>query len=137
MADFASLDEVNIRLAEIQGELWDLADDDFEARYALQLEQDRLRSEVRRSIDPDELRPTTEIASELEARKAALARARDSMLNSAAMAGGDGTGAGSYDGPGDGIKLNSGIRNASGTDALIERIARLETLLAERDALTR
>lgn len=49
----ASFDDTNRRLAEIQGELWDLADDDFETRYALQLERDRLRADVRNGFDPD------------------------------------------------------------------------------------
>lgn len=62
MADFAMLDEVNLRLVEIQGELWDLADDDFESRYALLLEQDRLRGDVRRSSYPDDARPNSERA---------------------------------------------------------------------------
>lgn len=65
MADFASLDDANLRLAEIKGELWDLADDDFESRYALKLEQDRLRGEVRRVIDLDELSRSAETAEEL------------------------------------------------------------------------
>lgn len=65
MADFASLDDADLRLAEIKGELWDLADDDFESRYALQLEQDRLRGEVRRTIDLDELSRTPDSSEEL------------------------------------------------------------------------
>lgn len=59
MDDIASLDEVNLRLAEIQGELWDLADDDYGTRYDLKLEQDRLRAVSRKLADPDDTDPPT------------------------------------------------------------------------------
>lgn len=59
MDDIASLDEVNLRLAEIQGELWDLADDDYGTRYDLKLEQDRLRAVIRKLADPDDTDPPT------------------------------------------------------------------------------
>lgn len=137
MADPASLDEINRRLAEIQAELWDLGADDFEARYALQMERDRLRDQVRTSIDLDADRPTEELLAELEARRGSLAQIQESMVSSAGMSGGGGDGAGSYAGPGDGVKLNTEILTAAGAARLTERIARLETILTERGALPR
>lgn len=130
-----AFDEASRRLAEIQGELWDLDDDDFEARYALQLERDRLRAEVRSSFDPDSDRTTEDLTAELEAKRASLIQIQESLIDLAGMSGGGGDGTGSYEGPGDGLRLNSDILTASGAVALSDRITRLETLLFDRQAV--
>ena len=59
--------DVNRRLSEIQGELWDLDDDDFETRYALQLEQNRLRADARRGVDLDTDRTTKSSLTSMDA----------------------------------------------------------------------
>lgn len=137
MSDPGSLDEINRRLAEIQAELWDLDVDEFTARHALHLERDRLRDQVRTSVDLDADRPTEDLLAELEARSDSLAQIQESMVNPAGMSGGGGHGTGSYEGPADGVKLNTEILAATGAAKLRERIARLETILTERGALPR
>jgi len=123
-------DETIRRLDEIQREIWSLGPDEFEARYQLQRERDMLRARVRGSGDPDSARETSDLESELAARRVALARIHESMVNTAGMSGG-GDGAGSF-GPGDGLRLNTEIIAATGARELVDRIARLETILDAR-----
>ena len=130
--DGDSRDDINRRLDEIQQELWKLSPDEFAARYALQRERDALRAQVRVSVDADDHRSTEDPESELAARRAALARVQDSMLNSAGMSGGGGEGAGSFEGPGDGLRMNTEILTATGAQQLVQRIAKLETILTTR-----
>ena len=123
-------DETIRRLDEIQREIWSLGPDEFEARYQLQRERDMLRARVRGSGDPDSARETSDLESELAARRVALARIHESMVNTAGMSG-SGDGAGSF-GPGDGLRLNTEIIAATGARELVDRIARLETILDAR-----
>lgn len=125
-----SLDELNRRLGEIQDRLLELGPEDFAARYELQLERDRLRKQSRRhSSDRDSNRPSQELLAELRARESALEQIRRGMVNSAAQAGGGGGGSGSFEGPLDGFKINHAMTSATGADKLMQRIARLETIL--------
>lgn len=136
MAHQLSLDELNRRLAEIQDRLLELGREDFAARYELQLEQDRLRRQSRRhASDRDSNRPSQELLAELRARESALEQIRRGMVNSAAQAGGGGGGSGSFEGPLDGFKINNAMTSATGADKLMQRIARLETILKERGDL--
>lgn len=128
-----SPDAVNRRLAEIQDELLELEPSDFKARYELQKERDGLRDLVRGSIDTDSGRSTEDLLAELAAREKALRQIEESMVNSAGMSGGGGAGTGSYEGPGDGLRLNTEILAGTGALELSRRIARLRTILAERD----
>ena len=128
-----SPDAVNRRLAEIQDELLDLEPSEFKARYALQKERDGLRDLVRGSVDTDSGRSTEDLLAELAEREKALRQIQESMVNSAGMSGGGGAGTGSYEGPGDGLRLNTEILAGTGAMELSQRIARLRTILAERD----
>lgn len=130
--DSLARDDINRRLDEIQRELWNLAPDDFEKRYTLQRERDLLRDRARVSVDADSHRRTVDIESELAARRVALTRVEESMLNSAGMSGGGGEATGSFEGPGDGLRMNTEIIASTGAQQLIQRIARLETILSER-----
>jgi len=130
--DGLSRDEINRRLDEIQQQLWKLSPDEFAARYALQRERDALRDRVRDTVDADSHRSTEDLESELAARRVALARVHDSMVNSAGMSGGGGESTGSFEGPGDGLKMNTEILAATGAQQLAQRIAKLETILTER-----
>ena len=125
-------DETIRRLDEIQREIWSLGPNEFEARYQLQRERDMLRARVRGSGDPDSSRVTSDLESELAARRVALARIHESMVNTAGMSGGGGGGTGSYEGPGDGLRMNTEIIAATGARELVDRIARLETILDAR-----
>jgi hypothetical protein len=126
---------INRRLVEIQDELSSLDADNFKARYELQVERDRLRDSIRTASSPDAARSTEDLLAELEVRHKELAEAQESMVNSAGMAGGGGEFTGSYEGPGDGVRLNSEIVEATGAGKLAARIASLETILSERGAL--
>ena len=130
--DEISRQDINRRLDEIQRQLWSLGPDEFEARYSLQRERDLLRDQVRVSGDADSHRSTQDLESELAARRIALARIEESMVNTAGMSGGGGDNAGSLEGPGDGLKMNTEILTASGAQQLVQRIARLETMIADR-----
>jgi hypothetical protein len=130
-----SVEGINRRLGEIQDQLLDLEQNDFAARYELQLERDQLRDMVRSNFDRDAERSTDDLLGELEARRNALKRIQRSMVNSAGMSGGGGDGVGSFEGPGDGLKLNSALIEGTGAKELSQRIARLETILTERRAL--
>jgi hypothetical protein len=54
------------------------------------------------------------------------------MVNSAGMSGGGGDGTGSFEGPGDGLRMNTEILTATGAQQLVQRIAKLETILTTR-----
>lgn len=113
------------------GVIWGgLDENDFEARYELQRKRDELRDRVRTSVDRDDGRSTDDLLEELRARRNALAQIQESMVSSAGMSGGDG--AGSHE---DGVKLNSEILAGSRAQHLAQRIARLETILSELEAL--
>ena len=125
MDDQLSLDELNRRLARIQDRLLELGPEDHARRYELKVEQDR------RDID----RPSDDLKAELAAREKELEAIRRKMVNAAAQAGGGGGGAGSFEGPLDAFKINNALKSGSNADALIQRIARLETILEERGDL--
>jgi len=133
--NFDSRDEINRRLAEIDDELWSLGPDDYSSRYQLHIERDRLRDRVRGSGDADIDRSTEDILSELHARRKSLIAIQESLVSSAGMSGGGGAGAGSFEGPADGVKLNTEIVAATGARELAQRVARLETILTERGAI--
>lgn len=131
-----SLEELNRRLALVQERLLELAPDDFAHRYRLALEQDRLRKEARRHAKERDLnRASKDLLAELMARKDALEIIRRKMVNTAAQAGGGGAGAGSFEGPLDAFRINNAIMAGAEADELIQRIARLETILRERGEL--
>ena len=133
--NFDSRDEINRRLAEIDDELWSLGPGDYSSRYQLHIERDRLRDRVRGSGDADIDRSTEDILSELHARRKSLIAIQESLVSSAGMSGGGGAGAGSFEGPADGVKLNTEIVAATGARELAQRVARLETILTERGAI--
>jgi hypothetical protein len=126
--DDISRQDINRRLDEIQRQLWSLGPDEFEARYVLQRERDLLRDRVRVAGESDSHRSTEDLRSELAARRVALTHLQESMVNTAGMSGGGGYDTGSFEGPGDGLKLNTEILGASGALQLVQRIARLETI---------
>lgn len=128
-----SPDVINRRLAEIQDELLGLEPSEFKARYDLQKERDGLRDLVRGNIDMDSGRSTEDLLAELAAREKALEQIQESMVNSAGMSGGGGADTGSYAGPADGLRLNTEILASSGAMELSQRIARLRTILTERE----
>jgi len=130
-----SRDEINRRLAEIDDELWSLDPADFESRYRLHIERDGLRDLVRGNSNADIDRSTAELLAELDARRKSLKAIRESLVSSAGMSGGGGAGAGSFEGPADGVKLNTEIVAATGAKGLAQRVARLETILTERGAI--
>jgi len=136
MDEQLSLDDLNRRLAQIQDRLLELGPDDHAQRYRLKVEQDRLRSQARRfATDNDVDRSTESLKAELQARKEALDRVRRKMMNAAAQAGGGGGGAGSFEGPLDAFKINNALISGSNAEGLMQRIARLETILRERGDL--
>ena len=130
--DANSRQDINRRLDEIQRQLWSLAPDEFEARYSLQRERDLLRARVRVGGDADSDRSTEDLESELAARRVVLAGIEESMVNTAGLSGGGGESTGSFEGPGYGLKMNTEILDSSGARQLVQRIAKLETILAER-----
>ena len=133
--NFDSRDEINRRLAEIDDELWSLGPGDYSSRYQLHIERDRLRDRVRGSGDADIDRSTEDLLTELDARRKSLRAIQESLVSSAGMSGGGGAGAGSFEGPADGVKLNTEIVAATGAKELAQRVARLETILTERGAI--
>lgn len=126
-----SREEITRRLAEIDEELWSLDTGDFETKYELQKERDRLRAIVRSEVDMDADRSTEDLLAELEARRKALTKIQESMVNSAGMSGGGE----SFAGPADGVRLNTGIVAGTGAKELSQRISKLETILTQRGAL--
>lgn len=130
-----SREQITRRLAEIDEELWSLDAGDFKTKYELQSERDRLRAIVRSEVDRDADRSTEDLLAELEARRKTLTQIQKSMVNSAGMSGGGGAGAGSFEGPADGVRLNTEIVAGTGAKELFQRISRLETILTQRGAL--
>ena len=136
MDDQPSLDELNRRLARIQDRLLELGPEDHAQRYELKVEQDRLRRHARRyATERDVDRSSDDLRAELAAREKELETIRRKMVNAAAQAGGGGGGAGSFEGPLDAFKINNALKSGSDADTLIQRIARLETILKERGDL--
>lgn len=133
MDEQLTLDELNRRLAQVQDRLLELGPDDFAQRYRLKIEQDRLRSQAKRfATERDVDRSTEDLKAELRAREAALEEVRRKMMNAAAQAGGGGGGTGSFEGPLDAFKINNALISGSNAEALMQRIARLETIIEER-----
>lgn len=128
------LQELNRRLAEIQDELMKLGPDDFARKYELQVERDSLREETSKyAKDRDLDRASSELIKELKALRSRLTGVRAGYANAVGMAGSmDAAGA---SGAADSIYLNAGIDKAQGVDGLVQRIARLETILEERGHL--
>lgn len=127
------IDELNRRLAEIQDELLGLAVDDFARKYALQSERDVLRAETGKyKQDRDAGRPSSDMIAEVKALKNQLISIRSGYVNAVGQAG---AGEGAWNGPADTIALNAGIDNAQGVEQIVQRIARLETILKERGHL--
>ena len=136
MDEQLSLDELNRRLAEIQELLLDIDPRDFAARYELKVEQDRLRRLTRRYAKERDLdRSSEDLMSELRARESALDQIREKMVSAAAQAGGGGGGSGSFEGPLDAFKINNALLKGTEADKLMQRIARLQTILRERGEL--
>ena len=136
MEEQLSLDELNGRLAEIQDLLLAVEPEDFAARYELKMEQDRLRRLTRRFARERDLERTTEdLLSELRARESALNEIREMMVSAAAQAGGGGGGSGSFEGPLDAFKINNALLEGTEAEKIIQRIARLQTILKERGDL--
>lgn len=136
MDEQLKLDELNRRLAQIQDRLLELGPDDHAQRYRLKIEQDQLRGQARRfATERDVDRSTEDLKAELRAREKTLDEVRRKMLNAAAQAGGGGGGAGSFEGPLDAFKINNALISGSNAEALMQRIARLETILEERGEL--
>ena len=136
MNEQLSLDELNRRLALIQDRLAELGPDEYAKRHELKVEQDALRRQARRyAAEPDLDRPTEVLLAELRAREAELEKIRKKMMNAAAQAGGGGGGAGSFEGPLDAFKINNALMAGTDAERLMQRIARLETILRERGAL--
>ena len=136
MEDQPSLEELNSRLARIQERLLELSPDDHARRYELKVEQDRLRRQARRyATEGDVDRSSEDLKAELAAREKELEAIRRKMMNTAAQAGGGGGGAGSFEGPLDAFKINNALKSGSNVEALMHRIARLETILKERGEL--
>lgn len=127
-----SPDEIRLRLAEISDELAGLAPGDFAAKYQLQLERDQLRDLARVAVDRDADRSTEELSAELAARQAALTALESSSTHAGSMSAAGGAGSGAYEGPADGLRLRALQEESSGLAALRQRVARLETLLADR-----
>lgn len=136
MDEQLTIDELNRRLAQVQDRLLELGPDDHAERYRLKVEQDQLRSQARRfAKDRDADRSTEDLKAELRARERALKKVRRKLMNAAAQAGGGGGGSGSFEGPLDAFKINNALMSGTDAEALIRRIARLETILGERGAL--
>lgn len=136
MDEQLSLDELNRGLAEIQDLLLEVDSGDFAARYELKLEQDRLRRLTRRFAQERDLERTSEdLMSELRARESALDQIREKMVNAAAQAGGGGGGSGSFEGPLDAFKINIALLEETEAEKIMQRIARLQTILRERGDL--
>ena len=136
MGEPLSLDQLNQRLGRIQEMLLELGPDDHAERYELKVEQDRLRKAARKyASEPDRERTTENLLAELRARESQLEEIRKKMMNAAAQAGGGGAGAGSFEGPLDAFKINNALMSGSGAEQLMQRIARLQTILGERGAL--
>ena len=130
------IDELNRRLAQIQDRLLELSPNDHAQRYQLKVEQDRLRRQARRfATERDVERSSEDLKAELLARESALEEVRRKMMNAAAQAGGGGAGAGSFEGPLDAFKINNALISGSNAEALMQRIARLQTILRERGDL--
>lgn len=128
------LQELNRRLAEIQDELMSLGSEDFARKYELQVERDQLREETSKyARDRDFDRASSELIKELKALRNRLIGIRSGYANAVGMAGSmDAAGS---SGAADSIYLNAGIDSAHGVDSLVQRIARLETILEERGHL--
>lgn len=114
-----TLDELTRQLAAVRERMLQLARDDFAARYALQLEHDRLRRRARVfASDSDKYRSTASLRAELETRRQALETIRRDMVPQRHSA-----------------VVNIEMRSARGIDHLVQRIAHLEEVLEERHGL--
>jgi hypothetical protein len=128
-----SLEEINRSLARIQDELLATPSDAFAEKYRLQSERDRLRKLTRGfAVDYESSRDTDDIRKEVEALRARVSQIESKRAASGKMADGGFGGVGAHSGPADGVMLNAAFDEAQGIPQLIDRIARLETILQKR-----
>ena len=130
-----TLEELNHQLGKIQDQLLELGPNDFAKKHRLKTEQDRLRNLAGKyRQDRDAHRSSEDILAELKAREAALEAFRQKMPE-ASKAAASGLSAGAWEGPGDTMRINQGMKSAHGVEEQIQRIAQLETILKERGNL--
>ena len=128
------LDQLRRELVEIQEQLLELPRDAFAKRYELRVRQDELRDQVASfQPDRDEDRPTDQLLAELaslRSRYRQIVRNRINLVGQSSGGEGGGPGAGSY-GIGD---VNRGIAAAQGAVEIEDRIARIESILSDRQS---
>ncbi len=130
-----TLEELNRQLGAIQDQLLELGPNDFGEKHRLKTEQDRLRNLAGKyRQDWDANRPSEDLLAELKAREAALEGFRKKMLE-ASKAATSGLSPGAWEGPGDTMRINEGMKSAHGIEEQMHRIAQLETILKERGDL--
>jgi hypothetical protein len=130
------LDEINLRLGEIQDELLKLGEEDFPAKSQLHIERDRLRDEASSYYqDRDASRPSSELIQELKQRYRQLDAISRRYVNPAKATDGGFGGVGAYNGPADAQSTNRNIDEGTGRERIEQRIAHLESILKERGHL--
>lgn len=128
------LDRLRAELAEIQEQLLELPRDAFAERYELRVRQDRLRDEAAGfHQNRDEHRPSAELVAELAQlrnRHRQVIRSRINLVGQSSGGEGAGPGAGAQGADG----INRGIAAAQGAAEIEARIARIESILSDREA---
>jgi len=127
------VDEIRVRLGEIQTELINLPDDAFGERHRLREEQDRLRTKVRtQAADLDKDRTTEDLLNELGGLRAQM-KSIEKMRIDLVMQAGSGGATSAEMGNLGGVKINKGIDDAQGLPAIKARIGLIKGILINRD----
>lgn len=127
-----NLDDIRVRLGEIQTELLDLPDDAFEQRHKLREEQDRLRTEARSHAgDMDKDRSTPDLLSELSGLRSQMKSIEKMRIDLVQQAGSGGATSSEMGNLG-GVKINKGIDDAQGLPAIKARIGLIKGILIDR-----
>ncbi|GMQ85814.1 MAG: hypothetical protein BMS9Abin07_1382 [Acidimicrobiia bacterium] len=129
--EWADLDRITKALARVQGELIDLADDDFAGRHELLQRRDQLRRDAAAfRVDFDAQRPTQDMLDELSGLRHHLSELEGRRIDMVKQSGGSAAGPGA-EGWG-GVSLNQQIDAAGGMAEIKARIGRIKGILIDR-----
>lgn len=126
------IDQIRVRLAEIQTELIGLPDDAFGERHRLREEQDKLRLQARsHALDVDKDRSSEDLLNELAGLRSQMMSIEKMRIDLVQQAGSGGATSSEMGNLG-GVKINKGIDDAQGLPKIKARIGLIKGILVDR-----